>query len=195
MKAVKKRKCGEKAEGCHGDYTPWTAHIQRHKCCQNPKCLFSKADKNRVKRETREAKNGRALTRQQKQDAKTIKELLNDAQVYCNRYIMIVKKGQLCCTCGKPKEGMQAGHFIHAGSGANWTIRFHHDNINPQCLYCNMYRAGSSAIHREFIIENSGAEILEYLENHPKYSFTRADAIDIKHHFMDLIKQFKAENL
>jgi len=186
-------KCREKAEGCEITYEAWTGNIQRQAVCKNPKCLISKGLKNKAKLDLNRARKQKAETRRQKEAAKTLKQLLADAQVYCNRYFMLLKAGRPCPTCGKVRDNMQAGHFIHAGSGANWPIRFHHENIWPQCVYCNMYRAGASALYREFIIRERGEPVVEYLENHPQYSFTREDAKDIKAHFQEEIKLLKKE--
>lgn len=48
-----------------------------------------------------------------------------------------------CITCGKKGHwktgGIQAGHFI---SRKNYSTRWDLDNVKPQCVACNVYRAG-----------------------------------------------------
>lgn len=50
-----------------------------------------------------------------------------------------------CYTCGviKPVKEMQCGHFV---SRANYCIRWESDNCRPQCLGCNVYKAGEQYI-------------------------------------------------
>lgn len=48
-----------------------------------------------------------------------------------------------CVTCGKrgywEKDGIQAGHFM---SRKHYSTRWDIDNVQPQCLKCNMYNQG-----------------------------------------------------
>ena len=48
-----------------------------------------------------------------------------------------------CITCGKKGHwktgGIQAGHFI---SRKHYSVRWDLDNVKPQCVACNVYRAG-----------------------------------------------------
>ena len=188
-------KCREKQPGCAGTYERWTSHIQRQAVCQNPSCLLSKAEKNRQKAEAKKAKRDRATTRKQKQAAKTIKELLKEAQTWCNRAILLRDKGKPCISCGKPPTGkVDAGHYVAVGTGAHWPIRFHWANINGQCSqYCNCGLSGNIIEYRKALVDMVGIEMVEYLENHPAYSYSKEEAIELKAHFMEECRRLERE--
>ena len=48
-----------------------------------------------------------------------------------------------CVTCGKVGDwkngGIQAGHFM---SRKHYATRWNEDNVKPQCIGCNMFKAG-----------------------------------------------------
>lgn len=184
---MKTRKCREKKRGCKVEFEPWTGNIMRQGVCKNPLCLFSKAEKNRKKREKKE----RAKKREKKNGAKTVKEILAEAQYYCNKHVRQSSDVKVCYTCGQHKEKLFAGHFIPVGTGANWAIRFHHDNIRPQCFRCNNHEGGRPGEYEIRLRQEVGDEIVDYLKNHQKHRFSREEAIEIKKYFMDLCRENK----
>ena len=190
-------KCREKQKGCAGQYERWTSNIQRLAVCQNPACLFSKAEKNRLKREAKEAKKSRETTKQQKEALKTTQQILNEAQTYCNRAILLRDSGVPCISCGANNQYIEyaAGHFIARGSGANSALRFHHFNINGQCnKNCNLSKSGNVLEYEKGLILKIGQKNVDYLKHHPyKYRYTREDAYEIKAHFMAECLRLKKE--
>jgi len=68
-----------------------------------------------------------------------------------------------CYTCGKCKlkRRLQCGHFI----SRKWkAIRWHFDNMRPQCAGCNKFANGQPQIFRRNLIKEIGKERVEYLE-------------------------------
>ena len=75
----------------------------------------------------------------------TRSKLIKKLDVVFSKYIRLSnadKKGYCTCvTCGKKffwKE-IQAGHFM---SRKHYSTRWNEDNVKPQCVACNVYRAG-----------------------------------------------------
>lgn len=67
-----------------------------------------------------------------------------------------------CCTCGKSmywKEA-QAGHFM---SRSSLSTRYHPQNVNTQCVGCNMFKAGCQYEHGKYIDKVHGAGTAESL--------------------------------
>jgi hypothetical protein len=98
--------------------------------------LLSRAEKNREKAEAKRKRKQRQQDKAKREELKTLKELLSDAQVYSNKFIRLKYKGQGCYTCGEsnPERQYQCGHFRPVGSGPNWSVRFHHNNQRLQCV-------------------------------------------------------------
>jgi hypothetical protein len=189
----KKRKCREKSEGCNIQYTPWTGNIQRQGDCQNPGCLLSKAEKNRAKKQARDDKKERAVTRQQKQDAKTRSKLLSEAQIEFNKYIRVRDHGKPCISCGRHHQGkMDAGHY--QTTKARPGIRFHPSNNHAQCQPCNRHLSGNIIEYRINLQDKEGQEIIDYLERGDHWSgWSREEIIEIKLHYRDLTKQLRED--
>jgi len=192
MVKLKKYKCREKAPGCHGEYVKFNSLVST---CNNPACAIKKAVRAREKKDGIAAKAKRKTIREQKQAAKTLKELLVEAQVACNKFIRMRDEGQPCISCGKCRDGkIDAGHYVAVGTGAQWSVRFHPANIHGQCSrYCNTGLSGNLIEYRKALVLKYGVGMVEYLENHPKSSFTREDSIEIKAHFMELIRAFNKD--
>lgn len=76
--------------------------------------------------------------------------------------------GQTACyTCGtvKPWKEMHAGHFMSRGK---MSTRYHEQNVQPQCVACNIFRAGEQykfSVHLNAQYGEGTAEKLEYLSN------------------------------
>ena len=68
-----------------------------------------------------------------------------------------------CYTCGKRKlkRTLQCGHFI----SRKWkAVRWHFDNMRPQCAGCNKFANGQPQIFRRNLIKEIGKERVEYIE-------------------------------
>lgn len=75
-------------------------------------------------------------------DRKRITYLLNNIRNLVHKYIRLRDKGKPCISCGIPyKSDFQAGHFFK--SELYSTLRFEEDNINGQCVRCNINEEGN----------------------------------------------------
>lgn len=65
-----------------------------------------------------------------------------------------------CVTCGKQGHwktgGIQAGHFM---SRKHYSIRWNEDNVKPQCVACNVYRAGEQYKYSLYLGNNLAEEL------------------------------------
>lgn len=66
-----------------------------------------------------------------------------------------------CFTCGIVKyyKEIQAGHWIHGDN-----MDFIEENVNPQCVYCNLYLSGNERVYTLKMIKLYGMEMIEELE-------------------------------
>jgi hypothetical protein len=69
-----------------------------------------------------------------------------------------------CISCGKKDliSHMQGGHYISRRCRAT---ELEPDNVNPQCVSCNLYLNGNTVMYRVGLIESIGLERVERLEN------------------------------
>lgn len=67
-----------------------------------------------------------------------------------------------CVTCGKVGHwktgGIQAGHFI---SRKHYSTRWNEDNVKPQCVACNVYRAGEQYKYSLYLGSNLSDELYQ----------------------------------
>ena len=67
-----------------------------------------------------------------------------------------------CVTCGKKGHwkngGIQAGHFI---SRKHYSTRWDERNVKPQCVACNVYRAGEQYKYSLYLGNNLSKKLLE----------------------------------
>ena len=193
----KKYKCREKGKGCFLEGYQWTTNFAfsgLKYCCQNPNCILQRTIKLREKADEKKAKAGRAETRKKKQAMKTVRQLLAEAQVYCNRYILILDAGKPCISCGNTRPvKYDAGHLVHVGSDPHSPIRFHRFNLNRQCsMHCNQNLSGNAINYQKGLVDKIGTGNVGWLLGpHENYRYSREDAIEIKKHFQELIKELK----
>ena len=87
-----------------------------------------------------------------------------------------------CVTCGKvahwKEGGIQAGHFI---SRKHYSVRWDEDNVHPQCVGCNVFKAGEQYKYSIFL----GEKLSEYLYN-KSLEITKFTSIEIE----DLIEEY-----
>jgi hypothetical protein len=83
---------------------------------------------------------------EQKQVEKTeltrLKLMLNNTKTKVHAHVRNRDIGLNCISCNTPySDDFQAGHFYSAGSFE--TLKFHLDNINGQCVQCNLFKDGN----------------------------------------------------
>jgi len=99
----------------------------------------------------------------ERQDTKTLSNLLTNAKDACHAYIRQRDKGKPCISCGNAwHEDFQAGHFYKSELFS--TLRFDDKNINGQCRRCNLFNEGNESGYRVGILNRFGKEHLDYLD-------------------------------
>ena len=91
-----------------------------------------------------------------------------------------------CVTCNKTfhwKE-IQAGHFM---SRKHYSIRWDERNVKPQCVACNVYRAGEQYKYSLFL----GSEVANvlYLQSKEIVKFTNYELEDMINNYSDKLKK------
>lgn len=91
-----------------------------------------------------------------------------------------------CVTCNKTfhwKE-IQAGHFM---SRKHYSIRWDERNVKPQCVACNLYRAGEQYKYSLFL----GSEVANvlYLQSKELVKFTNYELEDMINDYSDKLKK------
>ena len=91
-----------------------------------------------------------------------------------------------CVTCNKTfhwKE-IQAGHFI---SRKHYSIRWDERNVKPQCVACNVYRAGEQYKYSLFL----GSEVANvlYLQSKEIVKFTNYELEDMINDYSEKLKK------
>lgn len=121
-----------------------------------------------------------------KKKKETVTKLMKELDAIFSRYIRLShaklnSQGELvvsCYTCGHtnhPKK-MQAGHFI---SRFYKIVRWHEDNVRPQCVMCNMFKNGDTVNFRMKLVEEIGEEKVQDLEEMHK-TLIKLDMKDLK---------------
>ena len=125
--------------------------------CLEPECV-----KAWVKSE--KEKEWKLKKKKLKDELKTSKDWMNEAQKVFNKYINLRDKGLPCVSCGVSLEGkkVNASHFYSAGGHFN--VRFNEDNVHSSCIKCNMYLSGNLEQYGRRLPERIGHERFEALK-------------------------------
>lgn len=146
-------------KACRNDFEPMRS---TQVVCNSYVCAQAYAQAKRELKERKILKLERAQTRKAKQDLKTLKEWRNDLQKVFNRWIVVRDRGLPCISCQEHRPPYQAGHYLTVG--ARPELRFDPENVNAQCIHCNMHKHGNVALHRMRIVAKSGAAVVDRLE-------------------------------
>ena len=98
-----------------------------------------------------------------------------DNNGYCN-----------CVTCNKAFhwKQIQAGHFM---SRKHYSIRWDERNVLPQCLACNVYRAGEQYKYSLFLGSELANEL--YLQSKEIVKFTNSELEDMINDYSERLKK------
>lgn len=78
----------------------------------------------------------------EKKELTRLKLMLNSTKTKVHAHVRNRDIGLNCISCNTPySNDFQAGHFYPAGSFE--TLKFHLDNINGQCVQCNLFKDGN----------------------------------------------------
>lgn len=93
-----------------------------------------------------------------------------------------------CVTCGKQGHwktgGIQAGHFI---SRKHYNTRWDEDNVKPQCVACNVYRAGEQYKYSLYLGSNLSNKL--YQKSQEITKFTNVELQEMINHYSTLLKK------
>ena len=92
-----------------------------------------------------------------------VSDLKKEVQKHFNRYIRLRDEGKMCISCGK-REISHAGHYIAQGSTG--ALRYHEDNVNGQCVKCNVWDHGNLINYRIGLVKKIGEDRVQWLEDH-----------------------------
>lgn len=160
-------------------------------CCGIP-CAITHANKLKLARKRTEDRLERVITKKAREAIKTLTELANEAQVYCNRYILIRDADLPCISCGTTKPVQYAaGHYRSRGAAPH--LRFNEDNIHKQCnSYCNNHNSGNIIPYRINLVVKMNLSRVEALENNNEiHKWQRDELIAKKEYFKLKIKELK----
>lgn len=94
-----------------------------------------------------------------------------------------------CVTCGKVGHwktgGIQAGHFM---SRKHYSTRWNEDNVKPQCVGCNMFKAGEQYKYSLYLGNNLSEEL--YFKSKEIVKFTSIELEEMVNHYSNEIKKY-----
>jgi hypothetical protein len=92
-----------------------------------------------------------------------------------------------CVTCGKVGDwkngGMQAGHFQ---SRKHYSTRWDERNVKPQCVGCNMFKAGEQYKFSLYLGGKLSEELLQ--KSRETVKFADVDLIEMVDYYSDKLK-------
>ena len=102
-----------------------------------------------------------------------------------------------CISCGKPKpfDHLQGGHFW---SRKHMSTRWHPDNVNAECEYCNCWEGNHLLFYKENLIRKIGLQRyqnLEKLHNQQKKWSSFEIKRMIKYYGHQILQQASAKHL
>ena len=92
-----------------------------------------------------------------------------------------------CVTCEKRfhwKE-IQAGHFM---SRKHYSTRWDENNVHPQCVACNVYRAGEQYKYSVFLGQFQAEEL--YLKSQELVKYTNVELEEMIEDYTERLKEF-----
>ena len=120
----------------------------------------------------------------------TRSKLVKKLDVVFSQYIRLSnadKNGYCTCvTCSKKfhwKE-IQAGHFM---SRKHYSIRWDERNVKPQCVACNVYRAGEQYKYSLYLGNNLSKKLLE--QSRELRKFTNIELEEMISDYSDRLKK------
>jgi hypothetical protein len=160
-----------KQKTCKICHEKFEATRQLQPTCNKYECLLEYANKHLSSKAKEKTKEARQKLREYNKTDKPI--LLQLAQKLVNKWIRTRDAGMGCISCGYNFSGFinnkvclrveNAGHYVKVSKSS--FLRFHEDNINLQCSYCNDQLDGNEGAYKTPLIEKIGATRVQYLED------------------------------
>lgn len=133
-------------------------------------------------------KEERRIDKLKRDELKTRRDWLNEAQVVFNRWIRLRDYLRPCISCGKENATWDAGHYRSVGAAPQ--LRFDEMNVHKQCVHCNQHKSGNAIEMRIGLVNRYGVEVVERLEStNESVKWTIEDAQRIKREYANKIKQ------
>lgn len=147
----------KKCKHCAKMFKP---QMMGQKVC-GPACAIAYA---RTAKEEAQLKENRRVTRERREDRKTISELKAEAQAAFNRYIRVRDKGRGCISCGRTNAGQfHAGHYRTRAAAPH--LAYNSYNCHLQCAQCNHHMSGNIVEYRLNLARRIGDDRLQWLES------------------------------
>jgi len=107
------------------------------------------------------------------------KNLIKDLDTIFSQYIRLrYSKNEIaeCVTCGKKDhwKKLQAGHFM---SRSNYSTRWDENNVQVQCVGCNVYKSGEQYKYSLYLGNNLSEEL--YIKSKQIVKFADVELIDM----------------
>jgi len=109
-----------------------------------------------------------------------------------------LRDGNACWTCeakGLKGSNFHGGHFIPDASGGI-ALRYHEDNIHPQCFRCNMHLGGNGAEYYRKMVKEYGQEFVDELfriKNQVIEKWSKQDHLDMIEYYKYKINKLQDE--
>ena len=107
------------------------------------------------------------------------KNLIKELDTIFSQYIRLrYAKNEIaeCVTCGKKDhwKKLQAGHFM---SRSNYSTRWDEDNVQVQCVGCNVYKSGEQYKYSLYLGNNLSEQL--YIKSKQIVKFADVELIDM----------------
>lgn len=146
----------------------------------------------KTKEQKREEKLAKPKRKAKSRKAITLPKLKKRVQSKVNEYVRLRDKGLPCISCGKIPRTPTAGHLW--SQGEHGILRYELDNINSQCVACNLFKHGNLLEYKIGLIKKIGPDRVAYLDDHRHdlKKWTRQELLDIETHIKHLMEKLLA---
>lgn len=133
----------------------------------------------------------------EKKERKSLSYYLTNTKNIVHQYVKMRDKGLPCISCTAPwSNDFQAGHFKKAELFSS--LRFNENNINGQCVKCNIHLEGNPQQYELGLIKRKGRLVVEQLNllaekdkiNGTK-KWCRSELENIRNKYKKLLKEIK----
>ena len=174
---------------CKAEFTP---SLSMQKVCGFTCAIdLTVAEKKKVQRK------GELILRRadkiKREKLKSRSDWAREAQTAFNAWVRARDADRPCISCGRHHNGQyHAGHYLSVG--ARPELRYEPLNVWKQCSPCNTHLSGNVALYRVSLVQEIGAEKVEWLEGpHEPKKYTVDELKAIKKHCAELAKELRGK--
>jgi hypothetical protein len=193
-----------KGNGCHKT-VPVSLYGQSNRIkglgkscgCYSKWLLTTKEGQEMLNKATIKAKQPRkqlSEARSHKKEFERLGTLIKNTVIICHKYIRERDKYKSCISCGEAwNDSHQAGHFYKAELFSS--LKFNEDNINGQCVGCNIRKEGNESQYRVNLPNRIGQDNynelnrLAILEKQTDFKWSRTELNKIREYYKLKLKQ------